>query len=938
MTEPQSQPDLVGVTSWAELADGLAALKIQSGRSYAEIARAAGRAGHAISKGTAENLSKGKGRPNRMTLQGYLHGNGVDAAGREAWLRAWSRLASAERGRRPVPERRPRMRADRLQDGPVLRPYLEYLCQRWKYLDLSILSHLAASPEQRGFRRTMADQFVEPHLTPVGGMHDPIPASVIHGRSPMAAVVGEPGTGKSTLLQYMAWMAADASVTSGRLRVPFLIQVPDLMSWDWAEDRDVFPFAFVAQEAVETGLRMSAGDLHELLAVGACLFLFDGVDEAGPDMAATLLKRVRSLVIAIKTRYRGNHVVVSTRPTFLDPLVDLELDTYWLDGFTWPEVEQFARKWEHSAVGMPATRHSLLTSVRDPRVRRLMTRPLYLTIVALLHDGQHGLAVEQRDDIFRMLTDHMLKRDQHKGARHLDIAAPTRTRRFRLEQMALWMQHQADSADFALSVNDIEDRLVDYLVSVEELRPSEATREAEAFLQWCVHRSGFVAVYQRGYSFQHPLVQQYLASCALYRDSEDAGVVGDTLTPMAVARANDPHWTEVILFLASQLNKSAATRLVAAVGSARAGYEDLSRRGVLTAVRIMAECHRLSRDVRQATLQALWNELDVGPLEQAGQHLSGSWRRVYREGLTLLPTLRGTDAEDDAVTWLVSRVSPAQPSIVRARACELLGALGSGDERALTALLAALRAGEEPTVQDNARRALANIGRSQESALVAIEALATDESADPVGRWHAGRALMQVHRRYDLSLRLGLAAPSHSRVRHFLQEWLRLARDGAADPYSSWDDDLAAVVAVLTEARRTAAPPVQALAGRLLEAIGADGRARPASRGYDGKAEPAGPASGAAASGLFAGEVLHYWPRAGAGVVGLVRTLEVGAQLRITSPESRRGGGTPADFRQQLESMEVEHERVREVAAGTHVAIQFDQQVRPGDRIYVIDS
>ncbi|MEU7874671.1 NACHT domain-containing protein [Dactylosporangium sp. NPDC049140] len=908
------------IETWADLAASLARLKDNSGYSYAEIARLSGRV---ISKSTAANLAKGLTRPVRATLVGYLIGTKVPPEEHAPYLEALGRLKAP-----PVPPPGPEP-----SPAAMLGPYLEYLRQRWMYLDLSILSDVAASADQRGTRRTMAHQFVEPHLGPLSSPQDPIPASAAFASSPTFAVVGEPGTGKSTLLQHMAWATAEACAAGDRLRVPFLIQVGDLVGWNWAEDRDTFPFGYIMQEASATGVPVAADELQELLNTGACLFLFDGIDEAGPSTAAMLLKRIRGLVSVINARHPGNQVVVSTRPTYLDLLADL-FDIYWLDGFSWREVEQFARRWEQLAPGAPTRRRTLLGSVSDPRIRRLMTRPLYLTIVALLHDGRHGVAVEQRDDIFRLLTDHMLRRDQHKGAQHLDIAAATRTRRLRLEEMALWMQNTSGADEFTLTAPDMEDRLVEYLVVHNEMDADKANREAEAFLHWCVDRSGFLTLNRRGYHFQQPLVQQYLASCALLHDLMDSGAPAERLTEIAVARADDPHWAEVILFLASQLPKTPATRLVAGVGSARTGYDDLSRRGVLTAVRIMAECLEVGRDVRLATLGALWNELDVGAVRQSRQRLSGSWRRVYREGLALLPTLRGTESEEDAVLWLVSRTAPERPPVVRARAFELLGALGSARQEALEALLEALRAGEDPTVQDNARRALAGISRSQERALAALEALAGDEARDRTRREHAGRALMQLRRRFDVTLRLGLTARSASKAKHFLKDWLRVAREGANDPYSTWHAEVPTVLDALREARRDGSETVRALAGRLLTAVGEDMHLSETRRTPSGPLRPAE----TPAPGIYAGEIRHYWPGVAAAVIAVARTFEVGAELRIVSPESRQNNGTPTDFRQRLASIQVEHESVQQAFAGTHAAIRVMEKVRPGDRVYVVES
>ncbi len=801
---------------------------------------------------------------------------------------------------------------------PGLQAYLDHVRERWANLDLSMLSALS-DPNMPVRRRTLAGQFVEPHLSPLTGTREPVPASAILDQSKVSAVIGEPGTGKSALLQYFAWSAA----ANGDGPVPFLVPVNDLADWDWSADGELFPLAYLEKDAAAAGLTLPAGTVRELLAAGRCLFLVDGLDEADAVTTTKLQRRLKYLAMAARG-HTGNRLVVTTRPSGRDALADLELDGYGLDGFSWSDVERFARKWDRHDGG-PAPRYSLLTSVRDPRVRRLMTRPLYLTVVALLHSSERGLVVEQRDDVFRRLTEHMLHRDRRKGLRHVD-ALPFRSRQQRLEEMALWMLERTDGgAEPALAADEMRRRLARYLMEVDYASPGEAADQAEAFLDWAVHRSGFVALTSRSYVFRHAVIQQYLASCAMYAryEADPGGLIED-----AARRVPDPRWTEVVLFLASRLGRNLATRLVAAVADAPVEYAHLTRRNVLMAVRVMAECHQVDRDVQRSTVRALCRELDAGPAP-AGQRLSGSWQRIYRECLSLLPTLRGTPSEIDLVTWLLDRLGPAHPPAVRARACELLGILGTTDERAVAALFAAMRGGEEPTVQDNARRALASICRFQENLIGRLEELAADPTADAATRRHAGRALMQLHRGYDLTLRLGLTIRSNSKARGFLGDWLRSVAEEATDPFGTWADDKEAV----TRALRDAVESGHELATWV---YGSAGLTDDPPRVPKPARSPHRVPTESTVDGEYLGDIVHYWPENRSGVVNLVRPLRIGALLRVWSPDTRRRHGTPVDFTQRVDSMEVEHVAVTEAEPGTSVSIKFTERVRPGDHVSVV--
>ena len=74
------------------------------------------------------------------------------------------------------------------------------------------------------------------------------------------------------------------------------------------------------------------------------------------------------------------------------------------------------------------------------------------------------------------------------------------------------------------------------------------------------------------------------------------------------------------------------------------------------------------------------------------------------------------------------------------------------------------------------------------------------------------------------------------------------------------------------------------------------------------------------------GTVMHYFSEPHVGVLELDADLEVGETLRF------RGGG--ADFQQVAQSMQIDHRSVQTASAATAVAVQVDQRVRAGTRVY----
>ena len=78
--------------------------------------------------------------------------------------------------------------------------------------------------------------------------------------------------------------------------------------------------------------------------------------------------------------------------------------------------------------------------------------------------------------------------------------------------------------------------------------------------------------------------------------------------------------------------------------------------------------------------------------------------------------------------------------------------------------------------------------------------------------------------------------------------------------------------------------------------------------------------------GKLIGKVTHYFGKIGVAVIKLEDSLKVGDTIRIV------GGQT--DFTQTVESMEIEHKKVKEAKAGDSVGVKVAQKVREGYKVY----
>lgn len=74
------------------------------------------------------------------------------------------------------------------------------------------------------------------------------------------------------------------------------------------------------------------------------------------------------------------------------------------------------------------------------------------------------------------------------------------------------------------------------------------------------------------------------------------------------------------------------------------------------------------------------------------------------------------------------------------------------------------------------------------------------------------------------------------------------------------------------------------------------------------------------------GKITHYFGHINVAVIKLSDKLEVGEEIRIV------GGET--DFNQKVQSMEVEHEKIKEAKKGASIGLKVDKKVREDYKVF----
>jgi len=80
--------------------------------------------------------------------------------------------------------------------------------------------------------------------------------------------------------------------------------------------------------------------------------------------------------------------------------------------------------------------------------------------------------------------------------------------------------------------------------------------------------------------------------------------------------------------------------------------------------------------------------------------------------------------------------------------------------------------------------------------------------------------------------------------------------------------------------------------------------------------------------GKLIGKVTHYFGNIGVAVIKLLDNLKEGDTIRIF--------GQAIDFDQIVDSMEIEHKKIKQAKKGDSIGIKVKQKVREGYKVYKI--
>lgn len=429
-------------------------------------------------------------------------------------------------------------------DASFEHRYLSYVATRHSQLTIYGID-LANSPDRWPLDAAyLTLQALRPtdDQEPEGGGYiaatgSPLPAEEAFADHDLVLLRGVAGSGKTTLVQ---WLAVTAARGEREDRVPFVLPLRTLVR---RADGLPAPADFLAAARVPLHGAAPNGWPDRVLTAGRGLLLVDGLDEIPePDR-----ERTRRWLRDLLDAYPGNQWLVTSRPSAVRE------DWLAADGFTElalapmssTDVAAFIERWHTAArIDAPdperltAYETSLLEAVRTkPDLGKLATNPLMCGLICALHRDRRGYLPHGRQELYDAALSMLLaRRDQERDMLPRDprdgIQLTELPQIQLLQRLAYWLiRNNRLEMDRERAERIIADALPSLLTVASQ-------GDAPAIYRHLLIRSGLLREPALGtVEFVHRTFQDYLGAKAAVEDG-DFGLL--------VRNASDSQWSDVI--------------------------------------------------------------------------------------------------------------------------------------------------------------------------------------------------------------------------------------------------------------------------------------------------------------------------------------------------------------------------------------------------------
>ncbi|MBQ0987157.1 NACHT domain-containing protein [Streptomyces sp. F63] len=468
-------------------------------------------------------------------------------------------------------------------DGGFEERYARYISRKYGKLTIFGLD----LPEASGvWPLDAAYLSLEATSTTAGDMPVVLPAEQVLSGRDRVLLRGVAGSGKTTLVQWLAVSAARNGLDERLLYlhglVPFVLPMRSLTR---AGARLPTPDEFLAAVGCPIAQAQPTGWYDRVLTAGRGLMLIDGIDEMPEAEREDARSWLRDLIDA----YPKNRWLVTSRPSAVREhwLACEEFSELDLAPMSRDDVAAFIKRWHHAAGSADVYGKELLYAVRAKQeLARLATNPLMCALICALHRDRRGYLPDGRKELYDAALSMLLsRRDRERGIYRTGDMRIGETHQVQLiQKLAYWLIRNGRSEMDATDVLDLLSRALTAMPRVVE----QGT--VEQIYRYLLVRSGLLLEPVEGtMQFIHRTFQDYLGARAAV-ESLDFDFLG--------GNAHLDQWEDVIRMAVAHARPAERTRLLTGLITHGDASKDARHRLHLLAAACLDDATELDPAVR----------------------------------------------------------------------------------------------------------------------------------------------------------------------------------------------------------------------------------------------------------------------------------------------------------------------------------------------------
>ena len=390
-----------------------------------------------------------------------------------------------------------------------------------------------------------------------GQKRQPVIDALSRPESHRALVLGDPGAGKSTLVDVLVCknISADDGKLPIHVRLSELEPNKDYSFWHAIDEIQAVASGNDEKEA------LLLSRLKSSLDAGEAILLFDGIDEVAEKHALQVIQTIR-----VAAEIFSKCQIIATCRTadyfYMDSSLRLDFSKVQLLPFELSDMIDYIDLW-YSVLDRldfvseaDSRKRNLQDALRNSgELKQLGSTPLLLTLMALVHTTE-GELPKSRALLYRKTVSHLLA-ETPQWRRRFGSSSLTLSDILPVVERIAFEIHEREVLDdkpvVGLTLQEIENIIVDHLSLEKAVGTAQYQRlkqRISLMLERITKSNGLFLETRRGYQgFSHRSLQEFLAGMYFLSQS----------SPDLVKRhAPSPHWREPLILMAGYGGREAS--------------------------------------------------------------------------------------------------------------------------------------------------------------------------------------------------------------------------------------------------------------------------------------------------------------------------------------------------------------------------------------------